>query len=109
MLRPRERLHLSNRDLSRVNFSGALLVGVNLSNTNLQLANFGPAAFEESLAMWRATRLESANLEGSDLTQAYFVASFFKTNLSGTLCRYTRFVDVDNITDALGLDRVNHR
>jgi hypothetical protein len=101
--------NLSNRDLSQVNFSGALLVGVNLSKTNLHLANFGPAVFEESLAMWRSTRLESANLEGSDLTQAYFVASFFKTKLSGALCRHTRFVDVDNIANALGLDRVNHR
>jgi len=101
---------LSNRDLQRIDLSGSLLIGTNLSNSNLHLANFGPACFEKKITIpyWRAARLESASLENSDLTQAYFVSVFHKTNMCGAMCRYTRFVDVHNIADAIGLDMVVH-
>jgi len=124
---PKERLDLSESDLSGANLGEANLSGADLFIANLHEANLnGADLFEASLfgadlsgtdlsktnlfrADLSAANLGSANLSKADLFAANVVgADLWEVNLAAAVCSATVFGDCD-LSSAKGLDSVVHR
>jgi len=90
-----DRADLSEADLSDANLTAADMVGANLTGATLTVAN-----------LYRA-ELNSANLSNANLSGTRIIsANLSSANLSGSLCFYTIFVDLD-LSD-VRLDTVRH-
>ncbi|MGH8560085.1 MAG: toll/interleukin-1 receptor domain-containing protein [Methylococcales bacterium] len=100
---------LKGMNLERINFSGCNLSRADLSDSNLHLANLGAYYdFKRSgrLHYWHSSWLEETSLTNTNLTQAVLIAYCDKTIFSKAICNYTRFVDIELLQNAIGLEDI---